>query len=341
MGVSSKRSRRRPLRAWFLRWMAVALAAWVAVSVVLVLPWRWLAPPTTSFMLQSQRRGEAVDFRWRDWRRISPHAAVAVVAAEDQRFADHWGLDLRAIRDAVRERVERGRVRGASTLTQQVAKNLFLWPGHSLLRKAMEAQLAVVIDLLWPKQRILEVYLNIAQFGPGVFGVEAAARSFFAHSAQRLTAGQGALLAAVLPNPYQLKPAAPSRYLRQRRDAILRQMELLGGVRYLERLQAGGKAATAGVPLAGGDAGQHVGGLAVQLDELLGGYGVAQQVALDDVALGVLQELELALRLHAFCHHVQFQRVGQRNDGRRDRGTGFVVLDVGHEGTVDLQGIDG
>ena len=236
MGNSRKRSRRRPLRSRALRWIAVALAVWVTVSVVLVLPWRWLAPPTTSFMLQSQRRGEPVDFRWRDRRRISPHAAVAVVAAEDQRFAEHWGLDLRAIRDAVRERVERGRLRGASTLTQQVAKNLFLWPGHSLLRKAIEAHLAVVIELLWPKQRILEVYLNVAQFGPGVFGVEAAARTFFARSAQRLTASQSALLAAALPNPYQRNAAAPSRYLRQRRDAILHQMELLGGVRYLERL---------------------------------------------------------------------------------------------------------
>lgn len=239
MARSSHNSRRRSPRVRILRWLGAVLVVWVIVSLVLLLPLRWLAPPTTSFMLQSQWRGEPVDFRWQDWPRISAHAAVAVVAAEDQRFPEHWGLDLREIRNAVRERVEHGRVRGASTITQQVVKNLYLWPGHSLLRKAVEAYLAMVMELLWPKQRILEVYLNVAQFAPGVFGVEAAAHNFFGRSADRLTARQGALLAAVLPNPYQLNAAAPNLHLRQRTDAILHQVERLGGVRYLERLDAG------------------------------------------------------------------------------------------------------
>ncbi len=238
MGRSGK-PYRRPLRARVLRCLAAALIAGVVLSLALVAPLRWLPPPTSTFMLQRQARSEAVDYRWVGWGHISPHAAIAVVAAEDQRFPDHWGLDTREIRNAVHERIEYGRVRGASTITQQVAKNLYLWPGRSLLRKALEAHLAVTIELLWPKQRILEVYLNVAQFGPGVYGVEAAARNYFGRPADRLTARQGALLAAVLPNPRALRAAAPSDYLRQRTDEVLRMVELLGGVRYLDRLDSG------------------------------------------------------------------------------------------------------
>lgn len=159
---------------------------------------------------------------------------LAVVAAEDQRFPDHRGFDLESIRDALEERHRRQR--GASTISQQVAKNLYLWPGQSWLRKGLEAYLTLYIELLWPKRRILEIYLNIAEFGPGVFGVGYAAGDFFGGTARQLSARQAATLAAVLPNPKRMSAAAPSVHVAERRQWILRQMEQLGGPAYLANL---------------------------------------------------------------------------------------------------------
>jgi monofunctional biosynthetic peptidoglycan transglycosylase len=159
-----------------------------------------------------------------------------VIAAEDQQFPFHAGFDVESIREAVRDNARGGRVRGASTITQQVAKNLFLWPGRSWARKALEAWFTVLIEVTWPKERILETYLNVAEFGRGTFGVEAAARHFFGKPALRLSRREAATLAAVLPNPKQFRVERPSRYVRERRDWILRQMAALGGPRYLEEL---------------------------------------------------------------------------------------------------------
>ena len=219
-------------------------AAWVFTvgSVALVLLLRWVPPPASSFIAQSWLSalwaGESAAFRY-DWTplaTISPHAALAVIAAEDQRFPDHFGFDFVEIQDALEDQDEGKPLRGASTLSQQVAKNLFLWPGRSFIRKGLEVWFTVLLELLWSKQRILEVYLNIAEFGEYTFGVEAASRRFFNKPAARLTADEAARLAAVLPNPLRYRVDRPSAYVLQRQRRIERQMRQLGGVAYLDQL---------------------------------------------------------------------------------------------------------
>ena len=173
---------------------------------------------------------------WVSMDEISPWMGLAVIAAEDQTFPDHWGFDVAAIEKALshNERNE-NRIRGASTLSQQTVKNLFLWDGRSWLRKGLEAGLTVGVETVWSKKRILTVYLNIAEFGDGVFGVEAAAQRYFGKPASRLTQSEAALLAAVLPNPLRFKAAAPSGYVRSRQAWILRQMRQLGGESFMSR----------------------------------------------------------------------------------------------------------
>ncbi len=173
---------------------------------------------------------------WVSMDEISPWMGLAVIAAEDQTFPDHWGFDVAAIEKALshNERNE-NRIRGASTLSQQTVKNLFLWDGRSWLRKGLEAGLTVGVETVWSKKRILTVYLNIAEFGDGVFGVEAAAQRYFGKPASRLTQSEAALLAAVLPNPLRFKAAAPSGYMRSRQAWILRQMRQLGGESFMTR----------------------------------------------------------------------------------------------------------
>ena len=217
------------------RALRYTLLIWLAVTVGAVLVLRWLPPPTTSFILQNRiaalRAGYGFypyPYRWVDYERIAPVMALAVVAAEDQRFREHHGLDLTGIRQAIRDNQYRDRPRGASTISQQTAKNLFLWRSQTLLRKGIELYFTGLLELLWPKQRILEVYLNIAQFGGSVFGVEAAARTYFDKPAAALTRHEAALLAAALPSPSLLRVDAPSDYLRQRQRWVLNQMRLLG-----------------------------------------------------------------------------------------------------------------
>lgn len=173
---------------------------------------------------------------WVSMDNISPWMGLAVIAAEDQRFPDHWGFDVGAIELALahNERSER-RIRGASTLSQQTAKNLFLWDGRSWVRKGLEAGLTLGIEAVWSKHRILTIYLNIAEFGDGTFGVEAASQRYFHKSASRLTQSEAALLAAVLPNPIKYRAGAPNRYLRSRQAWIMRQMNQLGGEDFMTR----------------------------------------------------------------------------------------------------------
>lgn len=205
------------------------------MTFALVLSLRWITPPTSSFILQHQISAlianggsTQIQHQWVPWSEISPYVSRAVVAAEDQRFPDHWGFDFKQILTAVQEWEADGRVRGASTISQQVAKNLFLWPGKSWFRKMLEAYFTVLIELSWPKRRILEVYLNFAQFGDNVYGVAAASKRFFHRSASDLTRNQAALLAAVLPNPVDFKVQAPSDYVQQRVLWIKKQMRRLG-----------------------------------------------------------------------------------------------------------------
>ncbi|OGC07434.1 monofunctional biosynthetic peptidoglycan transglycosylase [candidate division KSB1 bacterium RBG_16_48_16] len=212
----------------------------VGYSILFVLWLRWLPPPTSAFMIaerweRSDRTEKAppVRYRWIDWKSISPQVPLAVVAAEDQFFREHHGFDFQAISEAAERNRKSRRLRGASTITQQVAKNLFLWSGKSWLRKGLEAYFTVLLELLWPKKRILEVYVNIAEFGDGVYGVDAAAKTFWGKRPSQLTCEEAALLAAVLPNPKRFKVNRPSPYVLQRQQWIVEQMGQLGGVAYL------------------------------------------------------------------------------------------------------------
>ena len=236
------RRRKGRLGRW-LRILALALAGWVATTVAAVVALRWIDPPVTAFMLEGriaalfrQPPGYDFEYEWRDWDRISKHAAIAVVAAEDQKFPEHAGFDFKQIDKALQERERGRRVRGASTISQQVAKNLFLWRGQSWFRKGLEAGITVLIETAWSKQRILEVYLNVAEFGRGAYGVQAASERFFRKDAARLTRAEAALLAAVLPAPSRFRADAPSNYVRRRQAWILRQMTALGGTAYVENL---------------------------------------------------------------------------------------------------------
>jgi monofunctional biosynthetic peptidoglycan transglycosylase len=227
--------RPRAMQSWS-KWMAGALAGLIMANLIVIILLRWTDVPVSAFMLWHKLEGKRTIYQWVDWNQISPAASIAVVAAEDQNFTEHHGFDLKAIADAIEENKHRHRPRGASTLSQQVAKNLFLWSGGGWLRKGLEVYLTAVIEICWPKKRILEVYLNIAQFGPHIFGVDAASRVYFGIPAARLSSSQAALLAAVLPSPdhYRLKP--PSPYVRRRAVDIGRQVRLLGGPTYLSSL---------------------------------------------------------------------------------------------------------
>jgi monofunctional biosynthetic peptidoglycan transglycosylase len=218
-----------------LRFVGWTLAAWVVLSVGAVVALRWVDPPTSAFMIR-ERFDRPVRHRWVDWADTSAHVKVAVIAAEDQNFPAHYGFDLKSINDALADRERGRRVRGASTISQQVAKNLFLWPAQSWLRKGLEAYFTLLIETLWPKQRILEVYLNIAEFGRGVFGVGAASEVFFHKRAAHLNPYDSALLAAVLPSPKRMRVNAPSNYVRSRQQWILGQMHGLGGPALLKEL---------------------------------------------------------------------------------------------------------
>jgi len=231
-GITKRLGARFGARSRTGRLLLALPAAALLLSVVLVLPWRWIAPPTSAFMLrEGSGSAGAIHHHWVPWSRISPQLPIAVVAAEDQKFPHHAGFDFESIAEALQD--HRRRPRGASTISQQVAKNLFLWPGRSYLRKGLEAYLTVWIELLWPKRRILEVYLNCAEFGPGIFGAGAAAERLFGKSAARLTRYESALLAAVLPNPKRMSAGRPSAYVRERAREIVRAISQLGGPGYL------------------------------------------------------------------------------------------------------------
>lgn len=225
---------RRPARRRWTRWLWRIPAVLLVMPILLIGVLRWIDPPTSAFMLQRQvdlwSEGATtwVSHDWVDREDIAAAMLLAAIAAEDQHFPNHWGFDLDAIAEVVSERGEGGRVRGASTISQQVAKNLFLWSGRSWVRKGLEAYLTVVIETLWPKRRILEVYVNIAQFGDTVFGVGAASRMYFGKSPAHLSAREAALLAAVLPNPVRYRVAQPSAYVYNRAVWIEAQMRQLG-----------------------------------------------------------------------------------------------------------------
>jgi monofunctional biosynthetic peptidoglycan transglycosylase len=227
------RSRSRIVR--LAVWALKAAALLVVSSILAVLILRWV-PPLTSGVMIERRVGALVggtayslDYRWVPWDRIAKHAGVAVIASEDQNFPTHHGFDFESLQKAIDAHEKGQRLRGASTISQQVAKNVFLWSGRSFVRKGLEAYFTVLVELLWPKRRILEVYLNVAEMGAGVFGVEAASQRYFRKPAAKLSPSDAALLAAVLPNPIRLRADRPSAYVEERRAWILQQMSQLGG----------------------------------------------------------------------------------------------------------------
>ena len=215
------------------------ICLWLAAIIL----FRFIPVPFSAVMAERQVSAWLTgNFAYRahsDWvsiDEISPWMGLAVMAGEDQKFPGHWGFDTDAIQKALAYNDKNEvKVRGASTISQQTVKNLLLWDGRSWLRKGLEAGLTVGIEALWSKQRILTVYLNIAEFGDGIFGVEAAAQRYFNKPASRLTQSEAALLAAVLPNPIRFKVNAPSRYVIQRQQWILRQMGQLGGRSFMEK----------------------------------------------------------------------------------------------------------
>ena len=220
------------------RVVALLLLIVLLFPVALILPLRWLEPSTSAFMLEYRYLGGPgtldYDYQWVDWNAVSPWAPLAMVASEDQKFPLHSGFDIESIQDALASTGER--LRGASTISQQTVKNLYLWSGRSFVRKGIEAWLTVYLEMLLPKKRILELYMNVAELGPGIYGVDAASRSYFRKPAAQLGTHEAALLAAVLPNPVRMSAGKPSAYVRQRAAWIERQMRALGGPHYLAQL---------------------------------------------------------------------------------------------------------
>lgn len=228
----------RKSRLW--RWLLAVPLGLAGITVLQVLVLRFIDPPVSAMMVERQLgawlhgQGDfSLQHRWCDLEAMAPSVGISLVAAEDQRFPFHHGFDLAAIEKARDHNARGGRVRGASTISQQVAKNLFLWSGRSWPRKALEAWYTVLIELFWPKRRILEMYANVAEFGDGVYGAQAAARHFWHKDAARLTPAQSALLAAVLPSPRRYDAARPGPFLQRRAAWIQRQAAQLGGPAYL------------------------------------------------------------------------------------------------------------
>ena len=213
-----------------------SLLFFVASSVLIIATLRFLPVPTTAFMLYrhyedliEDQTFKSIEYQWISAKKISSNASAAVIASEDQQFYNHFGFDLQSIRSSITAYLNGGRrLRGASTITQQVAKNIFLTPSKSFIRKGLEVWFTLLIEIMWSKQRILAVYLNIAEFGDHLFGIEAASQHYFGIPAKNLTRSQAAMLAATLPNPLRLRAARPSSYVIKRQNWILRQMQNLG-----------------------------------------------------------------------------------------------------------------
>lgn len=223
-----------------LKWVLKFSVLFFVASVLMIFSMRWINPVTSSIMIQRQistifkGKFELVNYHWVDYDNVSKFVPIAIVAAEDQNFPNHFGFDFKQIEKALKQNKRGKRIRGASTITQQVAKNLFLWEGKSFVRKGIEAYFTVLIELLWDKKRILEVHMNIAEFGENIFGVGIASLAYYKKPPSKLTINQAALLAAVLPNPIKYSVVKPSGYVRGRQNWIIRQINSLGGSDYLK-----------------------------------------------------------------------------------------------------------
>jgi monofunctional biosynthetic peptidoglycan transglycosylase len=224
------------------KWILKFALIFFVTTVLLIFSMRWINPVTSSIMVQRQISGlfsgefELVNYHWVNYDDVSKFMPIAIVAAEDQNFPNHFGFDFKQIEKALKENKRGRRVRGASTITQQVAKNLFLWEGKSFVRKGIEAYFTLLIEALWDKQRILEVHMNIAEMGDKIFGVGTASIVYFKKPAASLNIRQAALLAAILPNPLKYSAVKPTSYVRGRQNWIVRQINSLGGPDYLKEI---------------------------------------------------------------------------------------------------------
>jgi monofunctional biosynthetic peptidoglycan transglycosylase len=233
----------RPLFHRVRVWALKLVLAFLIVTVLPVVILRFLAPPVTTLMIERRiaswfgKEKYSASYHWVDFEDIAPVMGAAVIASEDQNFPQHFGFDWKAIQKAMDHNEKSARTKGASTLTQQTAKNLFLWSGRSWLRKGFEAYFTVLIETSWNKRRTLETYLNIVEFGDGIFGVEAASQHYFGKPAARLSSSEAALLAAVLPNPRRYSVKSPGPFVRDRQQWILQQMDQLGGTSMVKTIK--------------------------------------------------------------------------------------------------------
>jgi monofunctional glycosyltransferase len=225
-----------------LRFVIFSITAFIVCSVLIVLLFKWVNPSSTAFIslksgdLSLMFSNETPKQEWVSIKKISRNMPLAVVASEDQVFFDHFGFDFNQIEKAMKENQKRKRQRGASTISQQVAKNMFLFPGKSMFRKGLEAYFTLLLELIWGKERIIEVYMNIAELGEDLYGVGAASRLYFNKSASALTANEAALLTAVLPSPIKRSVLRPSGFLINRKENIIFQMEQIGGISYINEM---------------------------------------------------------------------------------------------------------
>lgn len=216
-------------KIWNLLWRLIIYG--ILLSIGLVILFRFFSPPVTPLMVirlaeqYKQKKEIEIKKTWVSIQEVSPNLVKAVIAAEDQNFYEHWGFDFKAIEKAVENnKKKKKRIKGGSTISQQVAKNLFLWPGRNWIRKGLETYFTLLIELLWSKERIMEVYLNIIEMGDGIYGAEAASRKYFNRSAKNLSKAESALLASVLPNPRRWSPLKPTNYILRKQQWILRNM---------------------------------------------------------------------------------------------------------------------
>jgi monofunctional biosynthetic peptidoglycan transglycosylase len=238
------KGKKRSLGNRILRWVGLCALAFLGLSLFIALVFRWIPLPCSALMTERRVQSWSDDkpfhlrYSWVPLEKISPSMGAAVMAAEDQKFLDHFGFDWQAIEKAVAHNERSKRKRGASTLSQQTAKNVFLWERRSWVRKGLEVYFTLLLETAWSKQRILEVYLNIVEFGDGIYGVEAASKAYFGKPAKNLRPSEAALLAAVLPSPRKYKADAPSDYVRGRQAWILNQMRQMGGEQLVKGLEA-------------------------------------------------------------------------------------------------------
>jgi monofunctional biosynthetic peptidoglycan transglycosylase len=237
--ITNKKTFKQKLYRIF-KWLLKFAIIFFVSTVLIVFAMRWINPVTSSIMIQRQISSllkgdfQLVNYHWVDYDDVSKYMPIAIVAAEDQNFPNHFGFDFKQIEKAMKQNKKGKRIRGASTITQQVAKNLFLWEGKSFIRKGIEAYFTILIELLWDKKRILEVHMNIAEFGKNIFGVGIASLAYYKLPPGKLSMSQAALLAAVLPNPLRYSVLKPSGYVRGRQNWIISQINSLGGSDYLK-----------------------------------------------------------------------------------------------------------